>query len=109
VSVRSNIDNINNIKYKKVSLVTPVGKQVKNIEVGNTIDGIFRKVLILENSVNDIDSTVGLQEAGYTKHFLSDENSYLFVNLVTGDQRKYKCKEDGLYHLVDDKSIFQMS
>jgi hypothetical protein len=33
---------------------------------------------------------------------MSDENSYLFVNFVTGDQRKYKCKEDGLYHLVEE-------
>jgi hypothetical protein len=83
--------------------VTPVGKQLKNIEVGDTIDGIFKKVLVLQDSVNDIDSTVGLQEGGYTKHFLSDENSYIFVNLVTGDQRKYKCQQDGLYHLVDEQ------
>jgi hypothetical protein len=96
VSVRSNVDNVRNIKHKRVSLVTPV----KNIEVGDTIDGIFKKVLILQDSVNDIDSTVGLQEAGYVKHFLSNENSYIFVNLVTGDQRKYKCEQDGLYHLV---------
>jgi hypothetical protein len=41
VSVRSNVDNVHNIKYKKVLLVTPVGRQSKNIEVGDTIDGIF--------------------------------------------------------------------
>jgi len=101
--VRSNVDDVHNIKYRKVSLVTPVGRQSKELEVGDTTDGIFKKVLILKDSTNDIDSTVGLQEAGYLKQFLPEENSYLFTNLTTGDQRKYDCREDGLYHLVDNE------
>ena len=104
MSVRTNIYNVHNVKCKKVSLVTPVGMQIKNIEVGDTIDGIFKKNLVLEDSVNDIDSNVGLLEAGYVKQFLPDENSYLFVNSVTGDQRKYICGEDSLYHLVEEYS-----
>ena len=105
VSVRNNLDSIRNLESKNMSLVTPVGRKVQKVVVGDTIDGIFKKVIMLKDSVNDIDSTTALIEAGYSKRYCYEEDYYEFVYTVTGDERIYVGSSDGLYHLVEEEMI----
>ena len=71
--------------------------------IGDTIDKIFKDVVVIENSTVNIDSTKNLKLAGYDKTYNELDDRYIFRNEESDDTRVYQYMDDGLYHFINNE------